>query len=203
RPLSPEPTLPCMSPPACSSRSPAPDPTGLGRVSAKGTPTLALLVSSYGIVVALALERWAAANAFVYILRGALFGMMLSWIISLAAHISFRRRLSSAEVAALPTRSPLGRGGSVVGLTEVEPDAGDPAARRVDSAVRQGVAGDGRDGGGVAVERESGSDRGQRGRAETVVRTALGRSGVAGPLRGWSDLRGASRPVRRGRGRGR
>ena len=46
-----------------------------------------------------------------YILRGALFGMMLSWIISLAAHISFRRRL--------PTRSPLGRGGSVVGLIVV------------------------------------------------------------------------------------
>ena len=45
--------------------------------------------------------------------------MMLSWIISLAAHISFRHRLTSAEVAALPTRSPLGRGGSVVGLIAV------------------------------------------------------------------------------------
>ena len=71
-------------------------PAALGRLSAKGTPTRALLVSSYGIVVALVLERWAASNAFVYILRGALFGMMLSWIISLAAHISFRRRLTSA-----------------------------------------------------------------------------------------------------------
>src|SRR5437773_6600989 len=50
-------------------------PTGLGRLSAKGTPTLALLVSSYGIVVALALERWAASNAFVYFLRGDLFGI--------------------------------------------------------------------------------------------------------------------------------
>jgi L-asparagine transporter-like permease len=96
-------------------------PTGLGRLSAKGTPTRALLVSSYGIVVALVLERWAASNAFVYILRGAFFGMMLSWIISLAAHISFRRRLTSAQVAALPTRSPLnlGRWGSVVGLIVV------------------------------------------------------------------------------------
>src|SRR5436305_984077 len=94
-------------------------PAALGRLNAKGTPTRALLVSSYGIVVALALERWAASNAFVYILRGALFGMMLSWIISLAAHISFRRRLTSAEVAALPMRSPLGRGGSVVGLIAV------------------------------------------------------------------------------------
>ena len=65
-------------------------PRALGRLSTKGTPTLALLVSSYGIVVALILERWAPAKAFEYILRGAFFGMMLSWIVSLAAHINFR-----------------------------------------------------------------------------------------------------------------
>ena len=74
-------------------------PSALGRLSKKGTPTLALLVSSYGIVVALVLERWAPAKAFEYILRGAFFGMMLSWIISLAAHISFRRRLTAAQAA--------------------------------------------------------------------------------------------------------
>src|SRR5213083_678737 len=91
-------------------------PAALGRLNAKGAPTRALLASSYGIGVALVLERWAASNAFVYILRGALFGMMLSWIISLAAHISFRHRLTSAEVAALPMRSPLGAGGSAVGF---------------------------------------------------------------------------------------
>ena len=56
-------------------------PPALGRLSTKGTPTLALLVSSYGIIVALVLERWAPAKAFEYILRGAFFGMMLSWII--------------------------------------------------------------------------------------------------------------------------
>src|SRR5204862_4313501 len=91
-------------------------PAALGRLNAKGAPTRALLVSSYGIVVALVLERWAASNAFVYILRGALFGMMLSWIISLAAHISFRHRLISAEVAALTMRFPFVRGVSVIGL---------------------------------------------------------------------------------------
>jgi L-asparagine transporter-like permease len=65
------------------------------------------------------LERWAASNAFVYILRGAFFGMMLSWIISLAAPIRFRHRLTSIEEAALPMRSPLGRWGSVAGLAVV------------------------------------------------------------------------------------
>jgi L-asparagine transporter-like permease len=94
-------------------------PPVLGRLSKKGTPTLALLVSSYGILVALILERWAPAKAFEYILRGAFFGMMLSWVISLAAHINFRRRISAAEVAAIPARSPLGKWGSMIGLAVV------------------------------------------------------------------------------------
>lgn len=94
-------------------------PSALGRLSSKGSPTLALLVSSYGIIVALALEHWAAANAFVYILRGAFFGMMLSWIVSLAAHISFRRRLSPEQELTIPAPSPLKSWGSVIGLIVV------------------------------------------------------------------------------------
>jgi L-asparagine transporter-like permease len=94
-------------------------PAVLGRLSAKGSPTLAVLVSSYGIIVALVLELWAAPKAFEYILRGAFSGFLLSWIVSLAAHISFRRRLTPEQVAALPMRSPLGGWGSVIGLTVV------------------------------------------------------------------------------------
>jgi amino acid transporter, AAT family len=94
-------------------------PPVLGVLGGKGTPTYALLASAYGIVVALLLERWAAARAFEYILRGAFFGMMLSWIVSLAAHISFRRRLSSEEAAKLPMHSPMGEWGSALGLAVV------------------------------------------------------------------------------------
>jgi len=94
-------------------------PRALGRLSTKGTPIVALLISSYGIVVALILERWAPAKAFEYILRGAFFGMMLSWIISLAAHINFRRRLTVDQAAVIPARSPLGKWGSIVGLAVV------------------------------------------------------------------------------------
>jgi L-asparagine transporter-like permease len=94
-------------------------PRALGRLNSKGTPTLAVVVSSYGIVVALFLERCAPAKAFEYILRGAFFGMILSWIISLAAHINFRRRLTPAEASAVPARSPLGKWGSVIGLAVV------------------------------------------------------------------------------------
>ncbi len=94
-------------------------PAPLGRLNAAGSPRLALVTSSYGIVVAVVLEKWAPRNAFVYILTGALFGLMLSWLVSLAAHISFRRRTTSARIAALPMRSPLGAWGSALGLTLV------------------------------------------------------------------------------------
>jgi AAT family amino acid transporter len=94
-------------------------PAPLGRLNAAGSPKLALVASSYGIVVAVVLVNWAPKNAFVYILTGALFGLILSWLVSLAAHISFRRRISSSQIAALPMRSSLGAWGSVLGLTLV------------------------------------------------------------------------------------
>jgi len=91
-------------------------PARLGQLNAAGSPNLALLASSYGIVVALVLEKWAPGVAFEYILRGAFLGMMLSWLVSLAAHVSFRRRLTTEMIANLPMRSPLGAAGSVLGL---------------------------------------------------------------------------------------
>jgi amino acid transporter, AAT family len=94
-------------------------PASLGRLNKAGSPQLALVASSYGIVVAVVLEMWVPGNAFVYILSGALFGLMLSWLVSLAAHISCRRRMSSNQVNSLPMRSPLGAWGSVLGLTLV------------------------------------------------------------------------------------
>ena len=45
--------------------------------------------------------------------------MMLSWIISLAAHITFRRKLAAAQVAEIPARSPLGQWGSIIGFAVV------------------------------------------------------------------------------------
>jgi amino acid transporter, AAT family len=94
-------------------------PARLGKLNAHGSPKLAVLVSSYGIVVALALEKWAPQDAFVFILRAAFFGMMLSWVVSLAAHVSFRRRASSEQISALPLRSPLRGWGSMIGFTVI------------------------------------------------------------------------------------
>ena len=84
-------------------------PAAPGKPERAGSPNLAVLVSSYGIVVALVLERWAPADAFVFILRAAFFGMILSWVVSLAAHVSFRRRTSAGTDSALAAAFPPGR----------------------------------------------------------------------------------------------
>jgi AAT family amino acid transporter len=94
-------------------------PARLGKLNAAGSPRLALLVSSYGIVTALVIEHWAGQQSFIYIMGAAFSGLILSWVVSLAAHISFRRRLTPAEVAALPMRSPLGIWGSIIGCVLV------------------------------------------------------------------------------------
>jgi AAT family amino acid transporter len=94
-------------------------PASLGRLNAAGSPHHALLVSSYGIVTALIIENWAPQQAFLYILGAAFSGLILSWIVSLAAHVSFRWRLTPQQVAALPMRSPLGVWGSMLGFVLV------------------------------------------------------------------------------------
>lgn len=91
-------------------------PVSLGRLNRAGSPTLAVVCSSFSIGVALILERWAPQQAFVWILNAALFGLLLSWLVSLAAHVRFRRRLGPGELAGLPRRSPLGALGSQIGL---------------------------------------------------------------------------------------
>jgi L-asparagine transporter-like permease len=94
-------------------------PAAVGRLSKAGSPRVALLVSSYGVVTALIFEHWNPQQAFLYIMGAAFSGLILSWSVSLAAHVSFRWRLSQEQVAALPMRSPLGIAGSVVGFVLV------------------------------------------------------------------------------------
>jgi amino acid transporter, AAT family len=94
-------------------------PKAFGRLNASGSPRAALLLSSFGIIVALVLEKWAPQDAFVSILGAALMGLLLSWLVSLAAHVRFRRQLSAEQLAALPMRSPFGAWGSILGFTLV------------------------------------------------------------------------------------
>jgi L-asparagine transporter-like permease len=94
-------------------------PARLGKLNASGSPRWALLVSSYGIVTALIIENYAPKDAFLYIMGAAFSGLIFSWIVSLAAHTSFRWRLTPEQVARLPMRSPLGIWGSMLGFVLV------------------------------------------------------------------------------------
>jgi L-asparagine transporter-like permease len=91
-------------------------PASVGKLNANGSPRLALLVSSYGIITALVFQYWVQQRAFVYIMGAAFSGLIFSWIVSLAAHISFRWRLTPQQRATLPMRSPLGIAGSILGF---------------------------------------------------------------------------------------
>ncbi len=94
-------------------------PARLGRLNTEGSPQYAVLLSSFGILFALALVFWAPENAFRYIVGAAFTGMILSWLVSLAAHISFRHHRKPEDLAALPLRSPLGKWGSILGFVMV------------------------------------------------------------------------------------
>ena len=94
-------------------------PASLGRLNHEGSPQNAVLHSAFGILFALALVLFAPKNAFRYMLGAAFTGMILSWLVSLLAHISFRRRRTAEELAALPLRSPLGLWGSILGFLAV------------------------------------------------------------------------------------
>ncbi len=88
-------------------------PDALGRLTSAGAPLGALLLSSFGIVVALAMEQWAPRNAFVYLLGAALFGAMAAWLVALAAHVVFRQRRSGH----MPASSLLGFAAIVISLS--------------------------------------------------------------------------------------
>ena len=94
-------------------------PASLGRLNHEGSPQNAVLHSSIGIAFALAVILFAPKNAFRYMLGAAFTGMILSWLVSLLAHINFRRKRTAADIAALPLRSPLGLWGSVIGFITV------------------------------------------------------------------------------------
>ena len=94
-------------------------PSTFGKLTVAGAPLRALVASSFGILVALVMERWAPENAFVHLIGAALFGAMLAWLVALAAHIRFRARLTAEELAALPMRSPGGATASIVGFIAI------------------------------------------------------------------------------------
>ena len=90
-------------------------PAVLGRLSNRGTPVVALLVSSVGMVAALFLERRYSATAYVYMLGSAFFGGIFVWLMIFVTHLAFRRR--TAKLPRPPVRfAPRGPWSSLLGL---------------------------------------------------------------------------------------
>lgn len=78
-------------------------PALLGRLSARGTPVFAILLSGGSILGAAALSVLTPL-AYNYLFGIALFGGIIVWITILVSHIAFRRRIGDAP---LPVRMPL------------------------------------------------------------------------------------------------
>jgi len=91
----------------------------LGELNTHAVPMAALLVSMLGIVAAIIIQFAIPDNAYLYIVNTSLIGGMLAWLVSLAAHVRFRQRLSAAQLAEMQLRSPLGVAGSVLGFVAI------------------------------------------------------------------------------------
>ena len=91
-------------------------PEVLGRLSAAGSPHFALSLSAVGILIAIMTQAYAPQGAYLYIIGASLFGGMLAWWITLASHISFRRRFPRERLQKLPLRAPGGQWLSICGF---------------------------------------------------------------------------------------
>lgn len=93
-------------------------PKQMGSLNANGVPMAALLASMLGIVAAILLQL-RTPNAYLYIINAALIGGMLAWLVSLAAHVRFRNKLTAEQRRSMPLRSPLGALGSVAAFIAI------------------------------------------------------------------------------------
>lgn len=70
-------------------------PAAFGRLSKRGTPVVALLVSSAGMCAALILDHWFHDKAYVYMLGSAFLGGIFVWQMILITHLAFRRQMAA------------------------------------------------------------------------------------------------------------
>jgi AAT family amino acid transporter len=78
-------------------------PAAFGRVSQRGTPVPALLVSAAGLAVALVVAFLFPDSAFVYLFGISLFGGLYAWLIIFVTHLAFRPKWRGGK---LPVRLP-------------------------------------------------------------------------------------------------
>lgn len=91
-------------------------PAALGRLSHRGTPVVALLVSSAGMLAALFMDHWFHATAYVYMLGSAFMGGIFVWQLIFVTHLAFRHHTPKGEKPAIRF-APRGPWSSLFGLT--------------------------------------------------------------------------------------
>jgi AAT family amino acid transporter len=79
-------------------------PAPLGRVSARGTPVIALMVSAAGLAVAILTAFFYPDTAYVYLLGISLFGGLFVWLMIFITHLFFRAKWEAAGRPPLPVR---------------------------------------------------------------------------------------------------
>ena len=78
-------------------------PAALGRLSARGTPVNALLLSAAGLALATLVAVF-SDRAYVVLFGVALFGGLFVWLMIFVTHFAFRRKLPPDELARLPVK---------------------------------------------------------------------------------------------------
>jgi AAT family amino acid transporter len=90
-------------------------PAALGKLSKRGMPVAAVLASSVGMVVAFVLSGLFKDTAFLFLIGVAFFGGPFIWIMTLATHLGFRRKMK-VEGKEFVRFAPPGPWSSLVGL---------------------------------------------------------------------------------------
>jgi L-asparagine transporter-like permease len=81
-------------------------PAVFGHVSRQGTPVNALVISTFGLVLATVMAGLYPRTAYVYMFGIALFGGLFIWLMIFITHLPFRRRWERSGRARLPVRMP-------------------------------------------------------------------------------------------------
>ena len=82
-------------------------PAALGRVTKRGAPVPALLMSAIGLAIATVVAIAFPNSAYVYMFGIALFGGLFVWLMIFVTHLFFRRKWDGAGGRRLPVRMPL------------------------------------------------------------------------------------------------
>lgn len=93
-------------------------PAGLGRLSKKDMPTIAVLASGGGMVAAMFLSKYFQDSLFVFMIGLSTFGALFAWLMTLLTHLAFRRHHRRHTIPYLQL-GPAGPWVSLAGLTGV------------------------------------------------------------------------------------